>query len=97
MPELLTDDQLNAALTGLPGWTHRAGRLVSTIEAPTFLAGIRIVDTIAVIAEELDHHPDIDIRWTSVTFALSTHSAGGITDLDIQLARRISDVVEHAS
>ena len=59
---------------------------------PTFLDGIRLVDAVAEVAEELDHHPDIDIRWTSVTFVLSTHSAGGVTERDLTLAGRINEL-----
>ena len=48
------------------------------------------------MAEELDHHPDIDIRWRTLTFRLSTHSAGGVTHRDVELARRIDDIVARA-
>ena len=58
------------------------------------MTGIRIVDEVAVVAEELDHHPDVDIRWRDVTFALSTHSKGGVTDRDVELARRIDEIAE---
>jgi 4a-hydroxytetrahydrobiopterin dehydratase len=52
-----------------------------------------VVDRVAEVAEQLDHHPDIDIRWRTLTFACSTHSAGGVTDRDITLARRIDEIV----
>ncbi len=44
----------------------------------------------------MDHHPDIDIRWTTITFTCSTHSAGGVTELDVELARMIDDLAAHA-
>ncbi len=95
MSQLLTDGEIDAALAELPHW-HRAGQsLVRTIEAPTFPDAIALVDRVAVVAEEANHHPDIDIRWRKVTFALSTHSAGGITESDPALARRIDE--EHGA
>jgi 4a-hydroxytetrahydrobiopterin dehydratase len=58
------------------------------------MTGIRIVDDVAVVAEELDHHPDVDIRWRKVTFTLSTHSQGGVTGRDVELARRIDEIAQ---
>ena len=65
-----------------------------SIEAKDFPAAIRIVDGVAVEAEQMAHHPDIDIRWRTLHFTLSTHSAGGITQLDVELAHRISVIAE---
>jgi 4a-hydroxytetrahydrobiopterin dehydratase len=61
--------------------------------ASDFPTAIAWVDAVAVIAEEMDHHPDIDIRWRTLHFAVSTHSAGGVTALDVELAARIEAVV----
>ena len=60
---------------------------------PSFLAGIDAVRRVAEHAEAQDHHPDIDIRWRTVTFALVTHSAGGITQNDIEMARDIDGIL----
>jgi 4a-hydroxytetrahydrobiopterin dehydratase len=90
MADLLTDDQLDEALrTTLTGWQVEDGLLVRSIQAADFLSGIRLVDAVAVAAEERDHHPDIDVRWTTVTFRLATHSAGGLTSKDLDLAAEI--------
>jgi 4a-hydroxytetrahydrobiopterin dehydratase len=91
----LTPDQLDAALADLPG-VHPAGegRLQLRVLAPSFPQAIALVETVGRTAEELDHHPDIDVRWCTVTFGLSTHSAGGVTELDIRLAGRI---LQHAA
>lgn len=62
-------------------------------ELPSFLSAIAVVDQVAAVAEELDHHPDIDIRWRTLTFALATHSAGGVTAKDFALATRIDEIV----
>lgn len=64
------------------------------MSAPDFLTGIRIVEAVAVVAEELDHHPDVDIRWRKLTFTLSTHSQGGVTGRDVELAGRIDEIAE---
>jgi 4a-hydroxytetrahydrobiopterin dehydratase len=63
------------------------------VQLASFPAAIAAVDRIAVVAEELDHHPDIDIRWRTLTFTVSTHSAGGVTHRDVELARRIDEIV----
>jgi hypothetical protein len=63
---------------------------------PSFPAAITVVDRVAEIAEERDHHPDIDIRWRTLTFRCSTHSAGGITEADIKLAGSISEQLDAA-
>ncbi|MFI6848464.1 4a-hydroxytetrahydrobiopterin dehydratase [Kitasatospora sp. NBC_00085] len=85
----LTEDEITAALAGLPQWTRDGDTIVRTADARDFPAAIRVVVAVAEQAEALDHHPDIDIRWRTLRFALSTHSAGGLTTLDLTLAARI--------
>lgn len=88
--ELLGPDEVERALAGeLSAWRRDGDALVRTVRAPSYLEGIRLVADVAQVAEDLDHHPDIDIRWTAVTFRLSTHSAGGITGYDLRLAADI--------
>src|SRR3954447_20451785 len=89
---LLNADEVQKALSGLTGWTGDPSGIRRTVAAPTFPAAIRLVVEVAEAAEDADHHPDIDIRWRNVTFALSTHSAGGVTDKDTALARRIDEL-----
>jgi len=96
MAHLLDDDAVTAALAGLPGWTRDGDALVLTAKLPSFPSAIAVVDRVAEIAEDRDHHPDIDIRWRTLTFRCSTHSAGGITDLDTALATAISGQVSAA-
>ena len=90
MPRLLTDEEIGAQLADLPGWTREGDELRAELEAPDFPTAIALVDDVAVEAEDMGHHPDIDIRWTTTRWALSTHSEGGLTQLDIELAHRIS-------
>jgi 4a-hydroxytetrahydrobiopterin dehydratase len=93
MPEQLSTDDVVRALAELDGWAGDASQLRRSVKAPSFAAGIRLVDAVADVADEMDHHPDIDIRWTTITFTCSTHSAGGVTALDVALARRINELV----
>jgi 4a-hydroxytetrahydrobiopterin dehydratase len=89
MAELLSDEQIESALSELSGWTREGDAIKRDVTMPTFADGIALVDQVAVAADERDHHPDIDIRWTTITFRLSTHSEGGITGNDVALAREI--------
>ncbi|WP_433759105.1 4a-hydroxytetrahydrobiopterin dehydratase [Nocardia sp. CA-135398] len=85
----LTEAELTEALTELSDWTRSGDAITRTIEAKTFPAGIELVRRVADVAENRNHHPDIDIRWRRVTFTLSTHDSGGLTALDVSLAREI--------
>jgi 4a-hydroxytetrahydrobiopterin dehydratase len=91
---VLTDDQVDAALPDLDGWERSDGALRRSVKFPAFLDGIDAVRRVAEHAEAQDHHPDIDIRWRTVTFTLVTHSAGGITDKDVQMARDIDGMLK---
>lgn len=87
MTELLTDRDIEDAQ--LTEWTVAGKSLTRTVELTSFPAAIEVVNRVADAAEQADHHPDIDIRWRTLTFTLSTHSAGGLTQKDVDLARRI--------
>lgn len=90
MATKLTEAEIGARLAALPGWTRKGEAIVRAFTFPAFAEGIRFVDRVAVLADAADHHPDIDIRWTTVMMALSTHSAGGLTAKDFDLAARIA-------
>ena len=91
-------DALNTALRDLVGWSGDTTGISRTVEAADFPTAIAIVDDVAEAAEAADHHPDIDIRWRKVTFTLSTHSAGGVTQADIDMAHAIDRVIaQHAT
>jgi 4a-hydroxytetrahydrobiopterin dehydratase len=85
----LDDEELASTLQKLDGWTREGDALVRTYQFPNFMEGIAFVNRVAAAAEEMDHHPDLDVRYTRIRVGLSTHSAGGITELDVELARRI--------
>jgi 4a-hydroxytetrahydrobiopterin dehydratase len=86
---VLSDDEVDSAAEALEGWERADGALRRSVTFPTFLDGIDMVRRVAELAERADHHPDIDIRWRTVNFALSTHSEGGITEKDVELAAQI--------
>ena len=91
---VLSDEQVDAALPDLVGWERADGALRRSIKFPAFLDDIDAVRRVADKAEQADHHPDIDIRWRTVTFVLVTHSAGGITENDLKMARQINQIVD---
>ncbi|WP_328813108.1 4a-hydroxytetrahydrobiopterin dehydratase [Rhodococcus sp. NBC_00297] len=89
MADLLNDTEIDDALTRLSDWQRDGDTLVRTVESASFLEAIDLVRRVAEEAESADHHPDIDVRWRSVTYRLSTHSAGGLTGKDVLLAAAI--------
>lgn len=93
---VLSDDEVDAALPTLNGWERSDGALRRSVKFPEFLAGIEAVRRVAEFAEAKDHHPDIDIRWRTVTFALVTHSEGGITEKDVDMARDLDRLLGEA-
>src|SRR5262249_53261343 len=93
MADLLSADEVIAKLTDVPNWSGDTTGITRKVSLPTFPAAITVVDRVAEVAEQLDHHPDIDIRWRNLTFACATHSAGGVTAKDFELARRIDQIV----
>lgn len=90
--DLLDDSAVDQRLTGVPEWRREGDEIRRTIKAPDFPTAIRIVDEVAVEAEKLNHHPDIDIRWRTLHLTLSTHDAGGLTEMDFTLAARIDAI-----
>ncbi len=98
MSRVLDADDVAQQLEDLPGWTGDASVISRTYEAEDFPAAILLVDAVARDAEEMNHHPDIDIRWNKITFACASHSEGGVTQLDVELAHRIDDLAtEHGA
>jgi 4a-hydroxytetrahydrobiopterin dehydratase len=85
----LSDLEIRRALGTLPGWLRKGDVVQKTYSFARFADGIRFVDQVAELADSMNHHPDIDIRYTKVTFSLSTHDAGGITQRDLDLAKAI--------
>jgi 4a-hydroxytetrahydrobiopterin dehydratase len=94
MSQLLGEDEITKALADLPDWERDGATLVRTAELDSFPRAIQAVNRIAEVAENDNHHPDIDIRWRTLTFRCATHSAGGITALDVSLAMEIDGILD---
>jgi 4a-hydroxytetrahydrobiopterin dehydratase len=91
---VLPDEEIDRALAeDLPGWRREGDSITRTVKASSFPDGIALVQRVAEHAEAMNHHPDIDIRYTSVTFTLSTHCEGGLTSKDLELAGRIDSLL----
>lgn len=84
---LLDDSQIDGFLAAHADWTREGNAITKTYRFGDFSGAMGFVTRVALAAEKADHHPDIDIRWNRVTLTLSTHSEGGVTDRDLDLAR----------
>ena len=85
----LADDDIRAALAGLPGWELGEGEITREYRLGSFAGAIAFVVRLSYAAEAANHHPDLDIRYSRVRVTLSTHSEGGVTTQDLDLARAI--------
>lgn len=94
MSDLLDKEELKSALKKRPEWDLEGKAITRVIEFEDFMEGIDFVNLLAEVAEEAQHHPDITINYTRVTISLTSHEAGGITEDDIELADRISNLVD---
>ncbi|MEM8954096.1 MAG: 4a-hydroxytetrahydrobiopterin dehydratase [Verrucomicrobiota bacterium] len=94
MSDLIEGDELATWLKKAPEWEVEDKSITRTIEFDDFMEGIDFVNDVAEIAEEAQHHPDIDIRWGKIMLALTTHDQGGITEADFELATRIDTLVD---
>lgn len=90
----LTGPQIADA--SLTGWVNLLGGLQTRIRTGDFATGLRVVNAIGAAAEEMNHHPDVDLRYPHVDVRLSSHDAGGITERDVRLARTITDIAAAA-
>lgn len=88
----LRDDEIARALSDLPGWSVNGVALVKTYKHPSFAEAIVFVNAVAHLAELANHHPDVDIRYSTIHIALTTHDQGGITEKDAALARDIDEI-----
>jgi 4a-hydroxytetrahydrobiopterin dehydratase len=95
MPRLLTDDEITTQLQDLKNWERAESdgdsAIRTSFEVADFRAALDLVQRVGDAAEQMNHHPDIDIRWNVVTLVLSTHSEGGLTQLDVEAAHRFND------
>jgi len=86
---LLSDSEVEARLSEHPGWERRGGAIAKTFERGDFVGSVRFVDSLVEPAEGMNHHPDVEISWDKVTVSVATHTEGGITAADFELASKI--------
>ncbi len=89
MTDNLNDESIRGWLKSRKGWTHSGNALTKDFQFPSFRDAIIFVNRVAGLADDLDHHPDIDIRYTTVRLKLTTHSADGPTEKDLKLAESV--------
>jgi len=93
MPELITLAKLSKELETLAGWSGDEKQIEKTFQRKDFKSALDFVNKVGELAEKADHHPDIFLHgWNKVRITLSTHSAGGVTGNDVQLARQIEEI-----
>ena len=85
----LSDERIAEELESLGGWHRDGDSIVREFDRGDFVGSVRFVESLVEPAEEMNHHPDVEISWSTVRVRLSTHSEGGLTDADFALARRI--------
>ena len=90
----LDDAQIQERLREAPGWQAADDMLAKTFTFASFIESMQFVNRLAQAAEDAQHHPDIDIRYSKVTISLSTHDAGGITEKDFAMAQEADAVAE---
>ena len=88
----LDDSEIEARLAERPGWTRSGDAIVKTFECGDFVGSVKLVDSLVEPAEAIGHHPDLEISWNEVTVSLSTHSEGGLTENDFELAGKIDSL-----
>ncbi len=87
---LLTDDEVRQRLAGLPDWTRQGDSITNERKLAGFSTAMLYAVAVGYLAEAANHHPDILVQWNKVTLTLSTHSEGGLTEADFELAAKIS-------
>ena len=94
MAEILSAEEIKTYMKRVPEWDNTKKHIERTFEFDEFFQSIDFVNGVAEVAEEQGHHPDIDIRFSKVRISISTHSEGGLTDADFDLAEKIDNLAE---
>lgn len=94
---LLSESEVEERLAGLSGWERRGEEIAKRFDRGDFAGSVEFVSSLAEPAEEMNHHPDLEISWATVTVTLSTHSEGGLTAADFELAGKIDALAEGQS
>ncbi len=94
---LMTDEEIRARLDDLEGWERSGDSIRKRFTLGDFVGSVDFVNRLVAPAEEMGHHPDLEISWNKVTVSLSTHSQGGLTEADFDLAGRIDAIGDQAA
>ncbi len=86
---LLSDEEIGERLSGLEGWSRVGDAIAKTYSNGDFVGSVSFVDKLVAPAEEMGHHPDLEISWDEVTVSITNHAEGGLTEADLELAGRI--------
>jgi 4a-hydroxytetrahydrobiopterin dehydratase len=89
---LLSDDEIRERLEGLEGWERDGESIKKEFKLDDFKGSVDFVNRLTPAAEEMNHHPDLEISWNKVTVSISTHSEGGLTENDFELAGKIDSL-----
>ena len=96
VPKLLSDSEIERRLKGLEGWRHAGKFITKDFEFDRFMNGIDFIDRVARVAEKEEHHPDIHVRYTTITLSVQTHSEGGVTAWDLGLAEAVEAMLKRS-
>jgi 4a-hydroxytetrahydrobiopterin dehydratase len=94
MSELLDENELESALKKCPEWEIHENTIFRSLEFEDFVEAMEFVNTVADLAEEAGHHPDLGISYSVVTLTLVTHEEGGVTSADIEMAQRLDNLID---
>ena len=89
---LLSDSEIEARLAGLSGWEREGEAIARSFDRGDFVGSVRFAEAIVAPAEAMNHHPDLEISWSTVKVTISTHSEGGLTEADFELAAKVDAV-----
>jgi 4a-hydroxytetrahydrobiopterin dehydratase len=89
MADLLSDEEITERLGNLDGWSREGDRITKTFDHGDFVGSVEFVRRLTAPAEEMNHHPDLEISWSEVKVSITNHSAGGLTEADFELAGKI--------
>lgn len=90
--DLLPDNEIEERLSGLEGWSRDGDVIKKEFKNEDFVGSVRFVDSLVDPAEDMNHHPDLELSWDTVTVSITNHAAGGLTENDFVLAKRIDEV-----
>jgi 4a-hydroxytetrahydrobiopterin dehydratase len=93
--DLLPDNEIESRLADLEGWSRDGDAITKTFKNADFVGSVRFVDALVEPAEDMGHHPDFCVSWDEVTVSITNHAAGGLTEADFELAKRIDQIAAH--